>query len=854
MKKIFLLTIIILISSWIYAQPGYVPRNTRDRVIATLADSGTHVPAFDRARYSPVIAARAGSLLVDSVGGGRGLYYSPGGNVLIRLRDTTEVGGNTSNGVRAVGDTIQLGGSIDKATHIQLSNQQTAGSLYTYLHLANRPSAEALIQEVSEYPTVSIYNPTTLAAEALYEESENDTAYLHYGGRFVSLVRNNFDSTSTRFAAANKYILLPSNGFEGVYQINPPRDTVNWRVGRDGQSANVMHSQWDLGQTWGYNINVVPESGIPDFPLTTNLSSIDLIRNIDNTRRKKMTGAGVSGYTSRYKSYQSSINTATDEVGNYWSKIVGFTGYGDVYPTISGATKAKTLAVATVDTAAAFWAMPQYRYTNTVKNGFGYVAMGDSDYNHYNGFVTIGGNLPTRQNSGQAFTRRLFVTGDIEATGYNYSFVSQAYGMTVSIPIAIGTEAGISFGQKDTAVAVGNVGTYLVPSDRAARGLYIRSEMFNGATMDNNSTGGFVQIETGVNHANVTRWHRNGNMAIGHSAATNVYRLYKKLTVNGSTALLDTLTIKNVVQQGADSVLYKPAVFDSDGNLYKGYWAYAGGGGGISQSVITDTLQNYHRLTGNTYVNGSQTGSFFGSVNSAPIRFRTNNTQRMYLDSARDQMVIGAPTINANDNMIIQGISGAGNYAGITIYPNNLSTKMTYGSAGIQRAGSIDINTSSGSLSLSPLAGVYIGTSFTAATAYLHIKAPTTSANTGQIKLNEGSRQTTPENGTINYVSDNIEFVETSTVYTLAKTLRATATLDFVSTISGNSSELTITVTGAADGDPVALAIPHSQAWSGSNFTAWVSGADTVTVRFNNYSGSTIDPTSASFTVAVIHY
>lgn len=81
--------------------------------------------------------------------------------------------------------------------------------------------------------------------------------------------------------------------------------------------------------------------------------------------------------------------------------------------------------------------------------------------------------------------------------------------------------------------------------------------------------------------------------------------------------------------------------------------------------------------------------------------------------------------------------------------------------------------------------------------------------------------------------------------------LTGSATLDFASTTTGLSADLTITVTGAADGDVVSLGVPNAAVVANSSYTAWVSATDTVTVRFNNYSSGTIDPASATFKVEV---
>ena len=82
--------------------------------------------------------------------------------------------------------------------------------------------------------------------------------------------------------------------------------------------------------------------------------------------------------------------------------------------------------------------------------------------------------------------------------------------------------------------------------------------------------------------------------------------------------------------------------------------------------------------------------------------------------------------------------------------------------------------------------------------------------------------------------------------------LYGSGALDFGSTGAQNSADLTLTVTGAADGDSVSLGVPNSAVNANSCFTAWVSASNTVTVRFNNYSSGAIDPASGTFKATVI--
>ncbi len=85
----------------------------------------------------------------------------------------------------------------------------------------------------------------------------------------------------------------------------------------------------------------------------------------------------------------------------------------------------------------------------------------------------------------------------------------------------------------------------------------------------------------------------------------------------------------------------------------------------------------------------------------------------------------------------------------------------------------------------------------------------------------------------------------------LPQILSASATIDFGSTNAGASNDMTITVAGAVDGDVVSIGVPHLAVNPNSCYTAWVSAVNTVTIRFNNYSNTSIDPSPGTFKVKV---
>lgn len=148
-----------------------------------------------------------------------------------------------------------------------------------------------------------------------------------------------------------------------------------------------------------------------------------------------------------------------------------------------------------------------------------------------------------------------------------------------------------------------------------------------------------------------------------------------------------------------------------------------------------------------------------------------------------------------------------------------------------------------------------IGNNVVTPTAILHLLAGVNTASGAPFKYTAGvAAQTVLENGAKNFNGTN-EFLTAGGVnYTMAKTLTNTAALDFPNTAAQTSSDLTITVTGAAVGDVVLLGVPAASVNADSCYTAFVSAANTVTVRFNNYSAGAIDPASGTFRAAIVKY
>jgi hypothetical protein len=93
----------------------------------------------------------------------------------------------------------------------------------------------------------------------------------------------------------------------------------------------------------------------------------------------------------------------------------------------------------------------------------------------------------------------------------------------------------------------------------------------------------------------------------------------------------------------------------------------------------------------------------------------------------------------------------------------------------------------------------------------------------------------------------------------IKKVLTGTASVDFTALAAGACENLTITVTGAADGDPVYVGIPAA-AWATTEYATinyFVSSANTVTVKRCNLTNATTalsNPAPVTIRAVVIQF
>jgi hypothetical protein len=86
----------------------------------------------------------------------------------------------------------------------------------------------------------------------------------------------------------------------------------------------------------------------------------------------------------------------------------------------------------------------------------------------------------------------------------------------------------------------------------------------------------------------------------------------------------------------------------------------------------------------------------------------------------------------------------------------------------------------------------------------------------------------------------------------LVSAISSAANLNFGSTAAGGSQIILLVATGAVDGDAVSLGVPNLVATQGGVYSAWVSGPDSVAVKFSNTTAAAIDPDDATFKVKIL--
>ncbi len=139
------------------------------------------------------------------------------------------------------------------------------------------------------------------------------------------------------------------------------------------------------------------------------------------------------------------------------------------------------------------------------------------------------------------------------------------------------------------------------------------------------------------------------------------------------------------------------------------------------------------------------------------------------------------------------------------------------------------------------------------------IPAPVTNAAIAWALTRAGSSVNIDHLGQINLTPVSGKGVAIGGGAPVKKILKGSASVDFTALAAGNCENFTVTVTGAADGDPLYVGIPAA-AWATTEYASinyFVSAADTVTVKRCNLTNATTalsNPAPVTITAVVYKF
>lgn len=271
----------------------------------------------------------------------------------------------------------------------------------------------------------------------------------------------------------------------------------------------------------------------------------------------------------------------------------------------------------------------------------------------------------------------------------------------------------------------------------------------------------------------------------------------------------------------------------------------SGSGGGDVETGMGIGAYSEHRgdaaITGSLYgleaastmYNTGSAANLFGSLNTAQITSGSTSTVTNLRGMQALARVAGTGNGTVSLALAVEGVAGMQNTAAGTITDaigGRFSTTKDGGVTG----------------SITNATALYVTSPTQGGTNNFGVRIAGTPS--GGSNLNQALRV---DSGST-YLGGSLAVGGAGASLAIASILSATATLNF-DLSAAVSQDLTITVTGAASGDSVAIGVPAGSVTADTAFFGWVSAANTVTIRAYRLAG-TPDPASGTFRATVFHY
>jgi hypothetical protein len=178
----------------------------------------------------------------------------------------------------------------------------------------------------------------------------------------------------------------------------------------------------------------------------------------------------------------------------------------------------------------------------------------------------------------------------------------------------------------------------------------------------------------------------------------------------------------------------------------------------------------------------------------------------------------------------------------LTLLATSPASVVTAASWALSRAGSVISIDDTGAISLAPKSGKAV-----AVTRALNV--------TGDVAVNTNKFNVTASSGNVTAAGS----VAIGGGAPIVKVLTGTASVDFTALAAGTCENFIVTVTGAADGDPVFVGIPAA-AWATTEYATiqgFVSATNTVTVKrcnLTNASTALSNPAAVTIRATVVQF
>jgi hypothetical protein len=297
-----------------------------------------------------------------------------------------------------------------------------------------------------------------------------------------------------------------------------------------------------------------------------------------------------------------------------------------------------------------------------------------------------------------------------------------------------------------------------------------------------------------------------------------------------STSVFDSLMrINNVpAPSGSFNVLVHDLTDSSTRQVDVSALGIGGGGGGAADTISIGT----------NVISGTPGSVLFIDASGNLAQDNAN----LFFDNSSNGLGIGTTTPATKLEVVGKLRMG---YNGVNDAIEIFSAGRTIGSGGSGHLGFSAANISFGTGAIT----------VPALTSKVFFEGGSTTAGTAPIKIDSGALMTTPEKYAVENNGTGIHWTDRNNTRHQLNNLKGSTSWQPGIVSAGSSTTTTISVTGAALGDPVTVSKASGAYSNGELYDAFVSAANTVTVRVHNVStGSANYNTTETYNVVVHKY